>query len=47
MLAHLVFAGLIDVQDRMLYNRSYTTGRKAYRALTVVEIGNATLGQCA
>ena len=31
-LAQLVFAGLIDVQDRMLYNRSYTTGHKAYRA---------------
>jgi hypothetical protein len=32
LLAHLVFAGLIDVQDRMLHNRSYTTGHKAYRA---------------
>ncbi len=41
MLAQLVFAGLIDVQDRMLYNRSYTTGHKAYRARSVVEIGNA------
>jgi hypothetical protein len=40
-LAHLVFAGLIDVQDRMLYNRSYTTGHKAYRARSVVEIGDA------
>jgi hypothetical protein len=40
-LAHLVFAGLIDVQDRMLYNRSYTTGHKAYRARSVVELGNA------
>src|SRR6516164_9645427 len=40
-LAQLVFAGLIDVQDRMLYNRSYTTGHKAYRARSVVEIGNA------
>jgi hypothetical protein len=39
-LAHLVFAGLIDVQDRMLYNRSYTTGHKAYRARSVVEIGD-------
>jgi len=29
------------VQDRMLYNRSYTTGHKAYRARSVVEIGNA------
>ena len=25
-LAELVFAGLIDMQDRMLFNRSYTTG---------------------
>jgi hypothetical protein len=40
-LAQLVFAGLIDVQDRMLYNRSYTTGHKGYRARSVVEIGNA------
>ena len=40
-LAELVFAGLIDVQDRMLYNRSYTTGHKAYRARATVELGNA------
>jgi hypothetical protein len=40
-LAELVFAGLIDMQDRMLYNRSYTTGHKAYRARSTVEIGNA------
>src|SRR5262252_454151 len=40
-LAQLVFAGMIDVQDRMLYNRSYTTGHKAYRARSVVEIGYA------
>jgi hypothetical protein len=40
-LAQLVFAGMIDMQDRMLYNRSYTTGHKAYRARSVVEIGNA------
>jgi len=39
-LAQLVFAGLIDVQDRMLYNRSYTTGHKGYRTRSVVEIGN-------
>jgi hypothetical protein len=39
-LAELVFAGLIDVQDRMLYNRSYTTGHKAYRARSTVEIGD-------
>ena len=40
-LAELAFAGLIDVQDRMLYNRSYTTGHKAYRARATVEIGDA------
>ena len=40
-LAELVFAGLIDVQDSMLFNRSYTTGHKAYRARSTVEIGNA------
>ncbi len=45
-LAELVFAGMIDVQDRMLCNRSYTTGHKAYRARSTVEIGNAhRLGQ--
>ena len=41
LLAHLVFAGLIDVQDRMLYNRSYTTGHKAHRARATVELGDA------
>jgi len=40
-LAELMFAGLIDVQDRMLYNRSYTTGHKSYRARATVELGNA------
>ena len=40
-LAELVFAGLIDVQDRMYRNRSYTTGHKAYRARSTVELGNA------
>ena len=40
-LAELVFAGLMDVQDRLLNNRSYTTGHKAYRARSTVEIGNA------
>jgi hypothetical protein len=38
-LAHLAFAGLIDVQDRMLHNRSYTTGHKAYRARATIELG--------
>ena len=41
LLAQLVFAGLIDVQDRMLHNRSYTTGHKAYRARATVELGEA------
>jgi hypothetical protein len=41
LLAHLAFAGLIDVQDRMLYNRSYTTGHKAYRARATIEVGQA------
>jgi hypothetical protein len=40
-LAHLAFAGLIDVQDRMLYNRSYTTGHKSYRARATIELGDA------
>src|SRR5207249_1013594 len=40
-LAHLAFAGLIDVQDRMLHNRSYTTGHKAYRARATIELGEA------
>lgn len=41
LLAHLAFAGLIDVQDRMLMNRSYTTGHKSYRARATIELGNA------
>src|SRR5499425_677792 len=39
--AQLAFAGLIDVQDRMIYNRSYTTGHKSYRARATIELGNA------
>ena len=39
--AHLVFAGLIDVQDRILYNRSYTTGHKSYRTRATVELARA------
>jgi hypothetical protein len=42
-LAQLCHAGLIDVQDRALYNRSYTTGHKAFRARATVDLGN-TLG---
>src|SRR6267143_1295316 len=40
-LAQLCHAGLMDVQDRALYNRSYTTGHKAFRARAAVELGNA------
>jgi hypothetical protein len=40
-LAQAVFAGLIDVQDRALYNRSFTTGHKAFRARAMVELGDA------
>ena len=39
-LAQLVFAGLIDLQDRAFLNRSYTTGHKSFRARATVEIGN-------
>lgn len=39
LLAQLAFAGLIDVQDRMLFNRSYTTGHKAHRARATIELG--------
>ena len=30
----------MDVQDRALYNRSYTTGHKAFRARATVDLGN-------
>jgi hypothetical protein len=40
-LAEMCFAGLMDVQDRVLHNRSYTTGHKAYRARSTVELANA------
>jgi hypothetical protein len=41
LLSHLIFIGLTDVQDRMLYNRSYTTGHKSYRARATIELGGA------
>ena len=41
LLAHLIFAGLIDVQDRVFMNRSYTTGHKSYRARATIELGGA------
>lgn len=40
-LAQLAFAGLIDVQDRLLFNRSFTTGHKSYRARATIELGDA------
>ena len=40
-LAQLVFAGLMDVQDRAFLNRSYTTGHKSFRARATVELGSA------
>jgi len=40
-LAQLMFAGLIDVQDRIYMNRSYTTGHKSYRARATIELSNA------
>lgn len=40
LLAHLIFAGLIDVQDRVFLNRSYTTGHKSYRARATIELGD-------
>lgn len=41
LLAQLMFAGLIDVQDRIFLNRSYTTGHKAYRARATIELSHA------
>ena len=41
LLAQLAFAGLIDVQDRMLNNCPYTTGHKSYRARATIELGQA------
>ena len=43
-LAQLVFAGLIDVQDRVFLNRSYTTGHKSFRARATVELGESSAG---
>ena len=41
LLAHTMFTGLMDVQDRMIWNRSYTTGHKAYRQRSLIELGRA------
>ena len=40
-MAQLMFAGLIDVQDRILHNRSYTTGHKSFRARATIELTQA------
>ncbi len=37
-LAQLMFAGLIDVQDRTVFRLSYTTGHRAYRARATIEL---------
>ena len=37
----MVFAGLVDIQDRMLYVTSYTTGHKSFRARATVELADA------
>jgi hypothetical protein len=44
LLAHLSFAGPIDVQDQMLFNRSCTTGHKSYRAGATIELDAAVGG---
>ena len=41
LLAETVFVGLIDVQDRLIFNRSFTTGHKSYRARAAVELGDS------
>jgi len=40
-LAQLMFAGLIDVQDRTLFRLSFTTGHRAYRARATIELAEA------
>jgi hypothetical protein len=37
-LAQLMFAGLIDVQDRTVFRLSYTTGHRSYRARATIEL---------
>ena len=41
LLAETVFVGLIDVQDRLIFNRSFTTGHKSYRARAAVDLGDS------
>jgi hypothetical protein len=37
-LAQLMFAGLIDVQDRTVFRLSFTTGHRSYRARATIEL---------
>src|SRR4051794_37335404 len=37
-LAQLMFAGLIDVQDKSVFRLSYTTGHRSYRARATIEL---------
>jgi len=37
-LAQLMFAGLIDVQDRTVFRQSFTTGHRSYRARATIEL---------
>lgn len=37
-LAQLMFAGLIDVQDRTVFRTSFTTGHRSYRARATIEL---------
>ena len=40
-LAQLMFAGLIDVQDRTVFRTSFTTGHRSYRARATIELADA------
>jgi hypothetical protein len=40
-LAQLMFAGLIDVQDRTVFRLSFTTGHRSYRARATIELAEA------
>jgi hypothetical protein len=40
-LAQLMFAGLIDVQDRTVFRLSFTTGHRSYRARATIQLAEA------
>ena len=42
-LAQLMFAGLIDVQDRTVFRLSFTTGHRSYRARATIGPFDASL----